>query len=453
MSTPAAGRSGSVLGWLRGYDRTALTPDLLAGLTTAAVALPKAMAYATVAGLPVQIGLYAALAAPSSTRCSDAPGPQRHHHRHPRHPHRFGAWPRRYRVRTQPQLLTATASLSVLVGALLLAGRSAPPGVRRELHLRAGARRLQGRHRRGDHRRPDPQAPGHPHREGRLLPRSRRRSSAALPGASIPTLLLSLAMLVPILALKHWRPRFPAPLVAVALSIAATALFQLPSHGIKTFAAIPPGLPSLVRPELGLFGQLWPAALAIALMSFTETIAAGRAFAAPGQPRPAPNPELFATGVANVADGLIGGHALRGRHQPDPGPERRRPDPAGGPGRRRRHARHAVPLRPGDLPPAPGSPGGGGHRLFARAGEPARIPRHRRRAAHGVHLGGHRLRGVVLLLGTLRGHPGRRRHLARCARPTGPLPRGLRAGPQTRHRPPPSALLGAPGGRGVCPDC
>ena len=51
---------------------------------------------------------------------------------------------------------------------------------------------------------------------------------------------------------------------------------------------------------------MWPAAAGIALMSFTETIAAARAFGAPGEPRPAPNRELLATGVANAAGGLLG---------------------------------------------------------------------------------------------------------------------------------------------------
>ena len=52
------------LGWLRAYDGAALPADVIAGLTAAAVVLPKAMAYATVANLPVQIGLYAALIPP-----------------------------------------------------------------------------------------------------------------------------------------------------------------------------------------------------------------------------------------------------------------------------------------------------------------------------------------------------------------------------------------------------
>src|SRR5215468_3519131 len=47
-----------VFEWLRGYQKGWLRPDIIAGLTAAAVVIPKAMAYATIAGLPVQVGLY-----------------------------------------------------------------------------------------------------------------------------------------------------------------------------------------------------------------------------------------------------------------------------------------------------------------------------------------------------------------------------------------------------------
>ena len=46
--------------WLLSYRKDWLRPDVIAGLTTAAVVIPKAMAYATIAGLPVQVGLYTA---------------------------------------------------------------------------------------------------------------------------------------------------------------------------------------------------------------------------------------------------------------------------------------------------------------------------------------------------------------------------------------------------------
>jgi len=51
-----------ILGWLPAYQSSWLRLDLIAGLTAAAVVTPQAMAYATIAGLPVQVGLYVALA-------------------------------------------------------------------------------------------------------------------------------------------------------------------------------------------------------------------------------------------------------------------------------------------------------------------------------------------------------------------------------------------------------
>src|SRR5467141_113945 len=50
-----------ILDWLFGYQKEWLRYDLIAGLVTAAVVIPKAMAYATIAGLPVQVGLYTVL--------------------------------------------------------------------------------------------------------------------------------------------------------------------------------------------------------------------------------------------------------------------------------------------------------------------------------------------------------------------------------------------------------
>src|SRR6185436_19307989 len=57
--------------------------------------------------------------------------------------------------------------------------------------------------------------------------------------------------------------------------------------------------------DLDLALHVWPAALGIALMSFVETVAAGRAFLAPGEPRPAPNRELLALGLCNLAGSVL----------------------------------------------------------------------------------------------------------------------------------------------------
>jgi sulfate permease, SulP family len=305
MSAPAVQRPSVILGWLRGYDRTALTPDVLAGLTAAAVVLPKAMAYAAVAGLPVQIGLYAALVPPiayavfghsavlsvsTTTTIAILTG---------------SALAEAVPGADAARLLAATASLSVLVGLVLLGAALLHLGFLANFisePVLAGFKAGIGAVIIVDQ---IPKLLGiHIHKIGFF--RDVFHIAAATPGTSVPTLALSAAAVVAILALKRWLPRVPAALVVVALGIAASALMALPLHGIKTIGTIPAGLPSPVRPELGLFDGLWPAALAIALMSFTETIASGRAFARPGEPRPAPNRELVATGLGNVLGGLVG---------------------------------------------------------------------------------------------------------------------------------------------------
>jgi MFS superfamily sulfate permease-like transporter len=107
-------------------------------------------------------------------------------------------------------------------------------------------------------------------------------------------------------AVERFAPRVPAPLVGVGLGIAASALLGLPSLGVETVGAVPRGLPSLTLPNLDLVLLMWPGAVGIALMSFTESIAAARAFAGPDEARPAPNRELAALGAANIVGGLLG---------------------------------------------------------------------------------------------------------------------------------------------------
>ena len=101
-------------------------------------------------------------------------------------------------------------------------------------------------------------------------------------------------------------PHSPAPLVAVAGGIAASWWFGLQALGVSTVGMIPQGLPAPTLPDLALLTELAPGALGIALMSFTETIAAGRAFARPTDPPIDANRELVATGAANLGGALLG---------------------------------------------------------------------------------------------------------------------------------------------------
>jgi len=113
-------------------------------------------------------------------------------------------------------------------------------------------------------------------------------------------------MIAVLLLMEHYIPRAPAPLIAVAVGIMGVSVLGLQALGVETVGQVPKGLPSFVRPDFTLAVQLWPGALGIALMSFTETVAAGRAFAKSGEPLPRSNQELLATGFANAGGALLG---------------------------------------------------------------------------------------------------------------------------------------------------
>src|SRR6185295_7740744 len=113
-----------------------------------------------------------------------------------------------------------------------------------------------------------------------------------LPETSTPTLILGIVMLTLMLGLEHFAPKVPAALVTVAVGIAASASLGLDKMGVSLVGTLQGGLPSFALPNLSLVQQLWPAALGIALMSFVESAAAGRAFLHKGESSPNANREL-----------------------------------------------------------------------------------------------------------------------------------------------------------------
>jgi high affinity sulfate transporter 1 len=293
------------------YRKDWLRPDIIAGLITAAVVIPKAMAYATVAGLPVQAGLYTAfvpvviyallgssrvLSVSTTTTIAILTGANL--------------------ALVAPDgdpamLLRAAATLALMVGVLLalasvlrlgflatfisepvLSGFKAGIGV---VIVLDQVPKLLGVH----------------FPKGTFL-QNLLSLFQSLPSTSGVTLAVGLAMMALLIGLKRFLPQVPAPLVTVAAGIAAMAALGLGAYGVETVGEIPRGLPSLTLPDVSLIAQLWPGALGITLMSFTETMAAGRAFAQSGEPVLRPNQELLATGIATAGGALLGGMSAGG---------------------------------------------------------------------------------------------------------------------------------------------
>lgn len=279
--------------------------DIVAGLTAAAVVLPKAMAYATVAGLPVAVGLYTAFipmlvyALLGSSRVLSVSSTAT-----------LGILTATQLGLAVPdgdpaKLLTATATLGALVGAMLLAARllrlgfvanfiSAPvlTGFKAGIGMVVVLDQV-------------PKLFGfHIAKEGFFA--DILSVLQHLPHTSLVTLAVAVATFAVLIGMERKWPHSPAPLVAVGGAIAASWFFGLEAAGVSTVGLIPQGFPSVTLPDVALVAQLAPGALGIALMSFTETIAAGRAFVKPGDPPIDANRELVATGVGNVAGALLG---------------------------------------------------------------------------------------------------------------------------------------------------
>lgn len=295
-----------MLEWIRAYRGAWLRPDIVAGLTCAAVVIPKAMAYATVAGLPIQAGLYTAFvpmviyAVLGSSRVLSvsttttiailvaanlaevAPG---------------GG---------SAEMIRAAATLSLLVGAFLalasvfrlgfLANFISEPvlvGFKAGIGVVIVLDQL-------------PKLLG-VHFEKATFLHNFVALLRSLPDTSIVTLVVGLSAIALMLLINRWLPRVPAPLAAIAAGIAGMALFGLADSGVESVGAIPQGLPGLTLPDGDLVAQLWPGAAGIALMSFTESIAAARAFAGRDDPPLRPDRELLATGLATAGGAFLGG--------------------------------------------------------------------------------------------------------------------------------------------------
>lgn len=127
-----------------------------------------------------------------------------------------------------------------------------------------------------------------------------------LPDTSMPTLYVALASLVLLVGVQKLMPRLPASLIVVAGGILASWLMGLQARGVSVIGTIPQELPPLTLPDFSLFNRLVPEALGLALMSFTETASVGRAFRVPGEPIINANRELAATGLANAVGGFFG---------------------------------------------------------------------------------------------------------------------------------------------------
>lgn len=289
--------------WLRSYDREWLRGDVLAGVTTAAVVIPQALGYATIAGLPVELGLYTCIV--------------------PMLVYAFVGTSRALSFSTTSTIVAVTgtalvsvgvagtdtmvstaATLTFLVGSLLVTFRllrigwiveaiseATVIGLKFGVALTVIVDQLL--------RIVDVES------TSKRFLNNVAEFVVALPEVDVTTAILAGSTLTGLFVLRRLAPKAPAALLAIVAGIVLVAWFGVAETGVSLIEEVPLGLPMPELPSLALAGPLFPAAFAIALMAYVETLTAGRIARSVDDPPLDNNREFMANGLGAIAGSVI----------------------------------------------------------------------------------------------------------------------------------------------------
>ncbi|WUU43806.1 sulfate permease [Streptomyces sp. NBC_00659] len=291
---------------LRHYRRSWLRGDLLAGVTVAAYLVPQVMAYASVAGLPPVVGLWAILPAlvlyalvgssrllsvgPESTTAlmtATVVGPL------------AGGDPERYAV--------LASALAIAVGLMCVVAWAARLGFVADLLSRpvligylAGVALIMMVDQLT-------KLTGVPTDGSGFFPKL-ASFFGNLDEVHPATLVFSAATLVVLYLATRFRWRVPGPLLVLVAGTAVVAAFNLEDHGLAVIGEIPAGLPRPDLPPLDTLPQLLLPAVGVLLVGYTDFILTARAFTTDdGGTEMNANQELLALGAANLGAGTLQG--------------------------------------------------------------------------------------------------------------------------------------------------
>jgi SulP family sulfate permease len=293
----------------RTYRRSNLRPDLVAGITVAIISLPQAIAYALVAGLPPQMGLYAAIIIPIVAALWGSSGQVQSTPTTALSLLVLSALSATFTPNSSQfvlaagllavlaglvQLLMGVARLGILVNFVsdaVIVGFAAGAGIQ----IAAGELR---------------------HLFGVTFNSSGLIDAVAqlaqnLPQTHIPTLALGLGTLCIMVLVRRFKPTWPAPLISLAVATLVLIVFHLDVMGVKVIGALPSGLPPftpLPLLDLSFVATLAPGALAVAALGLIQTMAIARTLAAQTGERLDNNQEFIGQGLANIVTGFFSGY-------------------------------------------------------------------------------------------------------------------------------------------------
>ena len=295
-----------ILDWLPKYKKEWLRWDVIAALTIWALLVPEGMAYAGIAGMPPETGLYAAMLAlvgyaifgtskhlnvgPSSTVAALS----------------FAVVAPLAAVGSD-EFIALTITLAILTGIILFISGLIRLGVLADflskpvlggfvvgLAITIAVGQLD-----------------------KILGYEPRDTNDFVPEILVlladignihwPTFMVGTVSLALLFLMHKFTPKIPAAITVVFLAIILSAVFNFEEYGIHIVGEIPAGLPHLGLPS-GITLQdiylLIPGAIAIALVGFAESVAAARSYATKYSYEVDANQEMLALGVSNVCSGF-----------------------------------------------------------------------------------------------------------------------------------------------------
>jgi SulP family sulfate permease len=298
----------SITEWLPRYHRTDFRFDVVAGVTVAALVVPKALGYAGIALIPIENGLYAAAAGAliyavfgTSRQISTGPSSA------------LAAVAASAVVTTglppeqAPELVAAVtlvAGLLFVILAVLKMGwvsRFLSKAVITGFLFGAAIEVVVGEL---------PKLAG-TDASGKNAWQEFIEFVDVFDQRHTTTMIVGAVSLAVILAARFAFPKLPGALVLVVSGLLASNLFDLAERGVATVGTVPRGLPAPELPGLSVFTEhtatIATAALALVLIGFSQTVGDARMFASRHDYRIRVDNESVAQGMSNVGSGILQG--------------------------------------------------------------------------------------------------------------------------------------------------
>ena len=310
--------------WLRRYDRQSLPADAIAGVTIWALMVPQAMAYAGIAGVPVQNGLYVM---PLAVVGYALFGSSRHLFVGP------SATVATLSGSTVAVVATAstgsgeyvalTCALTLMVGVIYVAGGLARMGfvsrffarpVLEGFILGLGLYIAIGQL---------PKVVGIEKPSGDTLA-VLAKTIADVGSWEWTTVAVGVAGLVALFALARFAPTLPGVIIVVALAVLAVPALDLQDHGVAIVGDVPTGFQfvSLSSVSTSDLVDLLPGALAIVIVGLAQSLAIAKNYAAKYHYPVDANREMLGYGAANIGAGALQGYTVTGGLSPSATAER-----------------------------------------------------------------------------------------------------------------------------------